>query len=105
MTDNREGLQIDKKVSMAFIGAVFAQTFLVGWWAATAAGELSALKEKIEAQTSNGFTRIEADIILESSKRRWAVADKRMIEDSIRLRELELTVRDLIAFERASRDE
>lgn len=100
MEEEREGLKVDKKVSIAFIGAIFVQTFLVGWWAATAAGELATLKDKVEAQTSNRFTRIEAKIIIESTDRRMDTNENLVLEHSIRIRELELIARDLIAYNR-----
>jgi len=100
--DEEQGLKIDKKVSIAFIAAVFVQTFLVGWWAATAAGELAVLKDKVEAQTANRFTRVEAELLIANGDRRMDLLTEIMIKHSARLRDVELSIKDLEIYKDAS---
>jgi hypothetical protein len=53
---------LDRKIPIAFILTLLAQTFLGGWWAATTSARLEALYNKVDSLVEDRYTKKEADL-------------------------------------------
>lgn len=91
-SDNMGHFVVEKKISIAFVFAIIVQTFLGGWWAATASAELKALKEKIEVGIQDRYTKTEAKLELRGIEKRIDRIEADQVIGLNKLRDLEIQV-------------
>lgn len=94
------GVIMGRKLSIGVMFILVTQIFMGGWWAASASADLKALREKIEEQTLNRYTKTEARLQNASTDRRLSALEHVTISQSARLREIELTVREIASYNR-----
>ena len=88
--DNMGHFVVEKKISIAFVFTLIAQTFLGGWWAATASAELRSLKEKIELSVHERYTKTEARLEIDGINRRIDRIEMAQIGGLNKLRDMEI---------------
>lgn len=99
-TSDIGGSIMGRKMSIGVMFILVTQIFMGGWWAASASGELKALREKIEESSTDRYTKTEARLQNASTDRRLSALENVTITQSVRLRDIELTVREIAAYNR-----
>lgn len=96
--EDNVGTIMGNKMSAGVMFVLITQIFMGGWWAASATGELKALRDKLDAQGLDRYTKSEATLQNASADRRLSSLEEISIDQAERLRQIELTVREIAAY-------